>query len=233
MKKLAVILCLLSLKVFGRQAVCEPYPVKGSPDTQPPLERIVKEAHRPAIVRLREICSHGCSGVVIAKGYVLTAAHCMARSPFAFIRFEDNHAAPGIVKAIGSPALAATDWAILETDTGDIEPLKLACSEHYPQPGIDATCGGKDWPYQQEFPVTLTGIESEMPGVPGITCLGVHGPVDHGDSGSPVLDSNGDIVGLISRGSLGTDRYENQATPLSVLRMVLKPFVPQFCPVPR
>lgn len=224
MKYVIIILSLLALKLSAQQAQCDPMPDRNVPDHQRPIERTVKEAHRPAIVRLREICGHGCSGVVIAKGLVLTAAHCTRNSPFAFVRFENDMASPGIVIAQGSAALTTTDWALIKADTGDIEPLKLACSEHYPQSGVDATCGGKDWPYQQEFPVNIVGIVSEYPGV---QYLSVHGPIDHGDSGSPILDMHGDIIGIVSRG-IGND---NEAIPLSVLRAILNNYLPiQTCP---
>lgn len=197
---------------------------------QPPKNRVTRLTDNPSLVYLRLGCPGGCSGVIIGKDLILTSAHCVQGSPFSFVNFSDAKMAIGLAVKVGDwNGDIKDDWAVIRTDTGDRPALKLACSVSFPSEGKDLTCGGKDWPRQQEYPTTAMGIYYEDTWMHKFPYLLFKGPCDHGDSGSPILDKNGDIIGIVSELAPSSPLI-GKATALDQLRKALEDVIPLTCP---
>lgn len=226
MKSVLLMLCMLCTVSFAVEFQCAPNggyePVLKKRNTYP--------TKNESLVHMYSACGGGCSGAIIGKDLVLTAAHCTLDAPYEFIRYSDNSVSLGIVIATGHyTGNPNEDWSLLKTDTGNRKTLKLACSVSFPSYGIDLTCGGRDWPDQQTYPVVFVQFERYSILDQDSFSLKFLGPADHGDSGSVVLNSKGQIVGVVSELDL-SDPNIGRAVPLYNLINGLKPFIKGLCP---
>jgi hypothetical protein len=218
MIKSILILLLFSCTISGMNFQCPTEDLFITKD-QKPKARFTQLVSNESLVWLRLGCPGGCSGFIVGKNLVMTSAHCTKGSPLSFVNFSDGKMALGISIAIGEySGDVENDWALLQVDTQNRKPLLLACfSPKVNETGSDLTCGGRDWPKQQSYTIKFNGTEK------GQNDIILKGPIDHGDSGSPVLNSSGNVVGIVSQ--LTTlDSQEGFATPLSSLRKALSNF---------
>ena len=127
-------------------------------------------------------------------GLVLTAAHVVAGRERVSVRN-----ALGKVFSVKEicPGDFSVDAVVLRTEAADQMFLRLAESE--PAPGDELlVCG---FPLSMNLPVTSRGKVRSLPSGPGRPMLTTV-PMMPGQSGSPVLDGQGRLVGVASRGSL-------------------------------
>jgi S1-C subfamily serine protease len=157
-----------------------------------------------------EMLQGRCSGTVIAKGLVATAAHCVAKNELVTV-FAEEWAEGEVFEAIfsGIPG-GRWDVAILKGNTRDIVPAVLATSLDGPQGCFFFGYAG-------------TEIEMMMPcylhsDVGPIGILGV-GEARPGDSGGGVFGANGLMIG-ITWGSNMVD--ETVVVPIQELHTALK-----------
>lgn len=147
-------------------------------------------------------------------GLVLTAAHVVAGREQVSVRnaegkiFTVRQVCPGDFSA---------DAVFLRTEAEDQMFLRLADQE--PSPGDPLwVCG---FPLSMNLPVTSEGQVRSLPASPGRPMLTTV-PMMPGQSGSPVLDRKGRLVGVASRGSLpvqgGGAPARSEATPWSSLQ---------------
>lgn len=229
MKKCSLLLLLLFCFVaMGKEWQCEP---RDYPSFTNPKQRETTLKTNPSLVLVRGSCSGGCSGSLIAGDLVLTSAHCVDNIPVASIIFSDDKMAVGQVVAKGDwDGSISEDWAIIKTAKQSRPFLRLTCSMHFPEEGKDITQGGRLWPMQQEYATTYLGIFAEGTFPHFTPFLLFKGRVDHGDSGSPLVDERGDIVGVVSE--LDPANIEiGKATALMELHKAVDPFVPANCPL--
>jgi tetratricopeptide (TPR) repeat protein len=127
-------------------------------------------------------------------GLVLTAAHVVAGRERVFVRN-----ARGKVFAVKEicPGDFSIDAVILRTEAEEQMFLRLAETE--PAAGDELfVCG---FPLSMNLPVTSRGKVRSLPSAPGRPMLTTV-PMMPGQSGSPVLNGQGRLVGVASRGSL-------------------------------
>ncbi len=134
------------------------------------------------------------SGVVSDRGRVLTAAHNL-RGDEATVTFADGRRETARVAASDRDG----DLAVLEVDTGDVEPLAWAQTD---APGIGAPVlavanpGGRGLRVTHGFlssaPRDLRGPRG--PRIPGT--LEHTAPLPRGSSGGPLVDLEGRLLGL-------------------------------------
>jgi tetratricopeptide (TPR) repeat protein len=146
-------------------------------------------------------------------GLVLTAAHVVAGRERVSVR--NAHGKIFSVKEI-CPGDFSADAVILRTGAEDQMFLRLA--EQEPVAGEALFVSG--FPLSMNLPVTSRGKVRSLPSSPGRPMLTTV-PMMPGQSGSPVLNEQGRLVGIASRGSLavkgGGAPARSESVPFSAL----------------
>ncbi len=160
----------------------------------------------------RENCiGSGC--FLTEDGLVLTAAHVVAGRDRVSVRNARGKIFP--VKEI-CPGDFSADAVILRTEAEEQMFLRLADEE--PRSGDPLQVSG--FPLSMNLPVTSRGKVRSLPSSPGRPMLTTV-PMMPGQSGSPVLNDQGRLVGVASRGSLavkgGGAPARSESVPFSAL----------------
>jgi serine protease Do len=136
------------------------------------------------------------SGVVIAEGQVLTNAHNLRRDEVA-VTFGDGRRAPGQVAGVDRDL----DLAVLSVDTGDAPAITW---EPDGTPGIGTPVVALANPGGRGLRATLGFVSSEGRSFRGPRGRRVRDAVEHtaplprGSSGGPLVNSEGNLLGLNS-----------------------------------
>lgn len=143
------------------------------------------------------------SGVLIsAEGYILTNQHVAGDSGRVRVRWADGAETTGeVVKADGR-----RDVALIRVEVSAHRALPIRGSDIQ----IGDTVFAIGTPLQKEFAGTLTrGVVSARRVLDGQTFIQSDVAVDHGNSGGPLLDESGQIVGLTASGYRPDDVSHN------------------------
>jgi serine protease Do len=158
----------------------------------------------PSVVGLGRGWGHG-SGVVIADGQVLTSAHNLRRDEVT-VTFADGGREAGTVAGVESDL----DLAVLAVDTGDApavrwEPAPAASGADAPAaPGIGAPVVALANPGGRGLRATLGFVSSGGRSFRGPRGRRIRGAIEHtaplprGSSGGPLVDSEGNLLGINS-----------------------------------
>lgn len=143
-----------------------------------------------------------CVGVLVAPNVALTAAHCVARGlPDAIVDGRGRTIQVRGGRAHGSyddpPLQHDVGYLVLADDAGPAARLGPA-----PEPGRAAHFVGRGDPTRALTRGTarvraVSELELELDPAPAAAC--------NGDSGGPVFDDGGALVGVVSRGDRGCD----------------------------
>jgi len=136
----------------------------------------------------------GSGSFLTEDGLVLTAAHVVAGRDRISVRNAHGRVFPA--KEI-CPGDFSVDAVILKTEAEEQMFLRLADQEPAPGEAL-VVCG---FPLSMNLPVTSRGKVRSLPSSPGRPMLTTV-PMMPGQSGSPVLNEQGRLVGIASRGSL-------------------------------
>lgn len=139
-----------------------------------------------------------CAGVLVEDGrHVLTAAHCVREGErrLSFETFQGRRV-QGEVEALDR----ARDMALVHLDE-EVEAVALRLSHAPPEPGDALFFGGRnDRPgAEQRLHLERRGRCPSLPGVPDALFTTMRG--EKGDSGAPLLDADGEVVGLVHGGA--------------------------------
>jgi S1-C subfamily serine protease len=168
------------------------------------------------------VIGNGSGFLVSADGYILTNKHVAAEKGCTFIaRFSDGTQKPAEVICIDDD----TDVALLKIKPNKNKPysfLQLADSD---EPGVGADCAALGFPIGQAMgytmQVTAGTVSSVNPADPyhvTLTCK-----ITHGNSGGPLVDKFGNVIGIVSAGLTAyTETYGKALSAGQVRRFLEK-----------
>jgi S1-C subfamily serine protease len=159
----------------------------------PTSEDIARAALRDATVALEPM---GCAGVVVDDPtLVVTARHCVDDAPSVYVRTASGTRRRAWVAAVDRVA----DQAVLFVEEAlPVAPLALALREKRPG-AVLYFSGHPKRPRFQEAALKRVGRCPSLPALPDALFTSIHGTP--GDSGSPVVDGAGRVVGLVHGGA--------------------------------
>jgi serine protease Do len=150
----------------------------------------------PSVVGLGRGWGHG-SGVVIADGHVLTSAHNLRRDEVT-VSFADGRRETATVAGLDTD----NDLAVLAVETGDAPPINWEPPES--APGIGAPVIALANPGGRGLRATLGFVSSGERSFRGPRGRRIRGAIEHtaplprGSSGGPLVDPDGNLLGLNS-----------------------------------
>jgi S1-C subfamily serine protease len=162
------------------------------------------------------------SGFLYAPGYVMTNAHVVAGvdRPTVEVREDgDTHEVAGKV-VLYDPQ---EDIAVIEVDSGDAAPLDLALTGK-PRDAVAVLGYPQDGPYDVEPGRIRAEQRLRSPDIYGNGSVirnvySLRGLIRPGNSGGPIVDSNGDVVGVVFAASV-TDRDTGYALTAEQVRQL-------------
>src|SRR6201981_2975541 len=141
--------------------------------------------------------SLGSGGIVDAKGYILTNRHVVEKADRIRVRFEDDP--PGVqrdAKVIGTDQ--ETDLAVIKVDVDHPLPAAKLGNSDGMQVGDWVLAIGS--PFGQAGTVTAGIVSAKGPGiVPGRqfqTFIQTDAAINPGNSGGPLVNMNGEVIGI-------------------------------------
>jgi putative serine protease PepD len=178
-----------------------PVTVSGD-DAKGDLVRTVYAAASPSVVSVRTGDGSGTGFLVDSDGTIVTNAHVVGDNSEVQVRFEDDgELHPARVLGVD----ASTDLAALKVDAGaanGVRPLKLADSDDV-QVGDSALAIG--YPLGLDRTATagiVSGLERDIQAPNGFSIdkvIQTDAPINPGNSGGPLLNANGEVIGVNSQ----------------------------------
>jgi S1-C subfamily serine protease len=138
------------------------------------------------------------SGVSVGGGRVLTSYHVVAGAERLLTRFADGQEAPGTVVRVD----AARDLALLQTDVADAPAAPLADARGLRAAERLLAVGyARTDVLDLQDPSVTSGIFSGLRQIEGVWHVQTDTPTNPGNSGGPLADSQGRLVGIV-RGNI-------------------------------
>jgi S1-C subfamily serine protease/regulator of sirC expression with transglutaminase-like and TPR domain len=204
-----VVLCCIAL-LPGRTLAA---PEEDKPRSTEELARAIRDAVVVVVASDREGESRGLgSGFVIGSdGVIATNFHVIGeRRPFKIQSASGKTFEP--LRVLGTDK--ANDLAIVQVDARDLPTLQLGDSEAA-KPGQPVLAVGN--PFGLRHSVS-DGVVAEFRELAGRRMIQLAMPIEPGSSGSPVVDREGRVLGVISVKSIGNIAF---AVPSSALKALL------------
>jgi putative serine protease PepD len=153
--------------------------------------------------------AEGSGFVFDTSGHIITNQHVVDGATAITVRFPDGTTAKGTV--VGSDP--STDIAVIKVDVAasELHPLTLGSSKNV-QPGQDVVAIGSPFGLADSMTsgiVSAIGRTIQAPnGYSIANSIQTDAPINHGNSGGPLLDLNGNVLGVnaqIESGGGGSD----------------------------
>jgi putative serine protease PepD len=176
------------------------------------------------VVQITDNGGQGSGFVLDEQGYIATNEHVIEGSDSVTVRFQSGHEADAEV--IGSDA--ATDVALIKVDLppADLTPLSLGDSSSIEVGDAVFAIGnplGLEWSLSAGVVSGLNRTIVSPNGAPIGGAIQTDAVVNPGNSGGPLLDSQGRVIGIVAQ--VATDRGGNTgigyAVPINTARRVI------------
>jgi putative serine protease PepD len=173
-----------------------------SSDARGNLVRTIYAAASPSVVSVRTGEGSGTGFLVDSDGTIVTNAHVVGGNSDVKVRFTDDG---DLVDARVLGVDESTDLAVIKVDAGDaagVKPLKLSDSDGV-QVGDTALAIG--YPLGLDRTATagiISGLERDIQAPNGFSIdkvIQTDAPINPGNSGGPLLNSNGEVIGVNSQ----------------------------------
>jgi len=173
---------------------------------------------KPAIVKITQLGFDGVDGlgsgfVISADGLIATNMHVVGQGRRLQVEFSDGRTFD--VKSIHASD-HHLDLAILRIDAKGLKPLKLGDSDKAEQGQPIVAMGN---PEGLAFSV-VQGVISEVREVEKLPMIQVAMPIERGNSGGPLLDRQGNVLGILTLKSVRTANL-GFAMPVNDLKKLL------------
>jgi prepilin-type processing-associated H-X9-DG protein len=146
-----------------------------------------------AVVSIVLADGHGSGVLVSSDGYILTNRHVAGESGKVHVVWADGHESSGVVLR----ADRKRDVALVKVDAPKAQPLTI----RHEAAQLSETVFAIGTPLEKELSGTLTrGIVSGLRITDGQPFIQSDVSINHGNSGGPLLDEKGQIVGLAVSG---------------------------------
>lgn len=151
----------------------------------------IVERVRPAVVQIIDEEDNKGSGFIISSdGYVLTAYHVVEEAKEIKVQMEDDQEYEAELVHYQGGA----DIALLDMDGQDLPTLQLASSKNA-KLGSDVAALG--YPAPGDSLTVTKGLLSSIKEEQGRKTLQISSPVNPGNSGGPLLNSSGQVLGIV------------------------------------
>jgi serine protease Do len=195
-------------------------------ETTPPAsdpERTVAEiakATRPSLVKITQDGREGAFGigsgfVISSEGLIATNRHVIGEGRSISVETSDGQVLD-VIEVLASDS--KLDLAILKVNRSGLKPLELADSDAAIQGQPIVAMGN---PQGLTFSVTDGVISEPRREVEGFPMIQVAVPIEQGNSGGPLLDRNGRVLGVLTLKSALTENL-GFAMPSNALRRLLE-----------
>lgn len=156
----------------------------------------VAEALIPTVVRLQTDTGLGSGVIYDPEGYILTAAHVVADATTVEVRTADGNKLQG--RVLGADA--ATDIGVVKVDGGNLPAATLATGVELKVGQMAVAIGS---PFALQDTVTagiISGLDRTLPLENGETrtVIQTDAPINQGNSGGPLADRQGRVIGINS-----------------------------------
>ncbi len=172
----------------------------------------------PGVVRIEVPGGYGSGFVVDERGVIATSYHVIAGAEAAEVVIDDTHRLP-VVRVLASDELH--DLALVQVQMGPQERLRslpLGDSRGV-RPGEPVLTIGS--PFGMLDHTVSDGLVSSVRGEDEIKLLQISAPISEGSSGGPLLNRNGEVIGMASMIVSGGQNV-NFAIPVEYLEPMLK-----------
>jgi S1-C subfamily serine protease len=152
----------------------------------------------PSVVHIRTVKGHG-SGFAVAPDLVVTNYHVVENvSRISVIEMDGN-----VLSATVLRANAFADAAVLKVAGGDLPPVAIGKNTAV-RPGDDVYAIGS--PRMEELHHTVSkGVVSGIRRATGFTLIQTDAAVTFGNSGGPLLNTSGEVIGIVTAGLDGVE----------------------------
>ena len=197
----------------------------GAADSKPAKEKSVAdiaEAVKPSLVKVIQVGRKGMDGlgsgfVVSADGLIATNRHVIGEARRIRVETSDGKVEE-VTEVFASDV--RLDLAILRIARKDLKPLPLGDSEKLRQGDRIVAMGN---PQGLAFSVVEGVISEPQRDIDGLKMIQVALPIERGNSGGPLLDRQGRVLGLLTLKSARTDNL-GFAMPVNELKkLIAKP----------
>jgi serine protease Do len=146
-----------------------------------------------SVVTIQEGASHGTGFLITSDGYILTNRHVVGNLNRARVIFQDGRKVDGKVLARD----AKRDVALIKIDAPGVPPLAVNPVDM--PAGTDVYAIGS--PKAIKLAGTVTkGVVSGYRKFDGVRWIQADATINHGNSGGPLVDAKGRVVGISTRG---------------------------------
>lgn len=210
---------LLLLSVYSVCSVVEAAAKTKSPSPRPKTTADLAESIAPSLVKITQIGREGTDGIgsgfiVSADGLIATNLHVIGEARRLQVEMHDG-------KTHDVTAIHATDshhdLALLQIEAKALKPLPLGDSEKVRQGESVVAMGA---PEGLGFSV-VQGVLSATREIDGNDMLQVAIPIEKGNSGGPLLNTQGQVIGLLTLKHIKTDNL-GFAMPVNALKELIE-----------
>jgi serine protease Do len=183
------------------------------------------ELVKPAVVVVRTAEGHGAGFFIDSRGLLVTNRHVVQDARTVTVElFDGSEVAATVVRSLQAPDMAVLRAALHHPCNS----LALADDEVV-RVGIEVYAIGHPGVGRIDLPYTVTrGIVSgDNRRISGASYIQVDAAINHGNSGGPLVDGNGDVVGMSTMGFVDSNGL-NFAVPAASIRTVVAPLVHHF-----
>jgi len=210
---------LLILFVYSVCSVVEAAPKTKAPPPKPKTTADLAESIAPSLIKITQIGREGADGIgsgfiVSADGLIATNLHVIGEARRLQVEMHDG-STHDVTEVYGTDA--HHDLSLLKIDAKNLKSLPLGDSSRVRQGESVVAMGA---PEGLGFSI-VQGVLSATREIDGNEMLQVAIPIEKGNSGGPLLNTQGQVIGLLTLKHIKTDNL-GFAMPVNALKELIE-----------